>query len=532
MRQLLKKILAFNLGIAIMICCMGAGYAASTTSTTDYQSLFEEATSSDGAYADMIADKLGSAFNDDPIAFIKALSTKTDGQIESVAGLVVYSLYFDGFEAFKEKVNNLKDSNCSDDDLKVIDAIQNYIDKLDNHPTSDEHVEPIEAAAFNPEVIHGIIELNLSIGTVDEEFFNILGQSYRKDPVLFAETISEFSTEEINYIAKAVAYDCINTGSTDIDSNTDSSSRKDESFALTIIQRELEDKRNGNIDVFFSQADDEIRSSLEAGVKSTIVPTIGTMTYTSGALEVGTAETLRVTFSESTGTSAARTYWTEVYGVRNGTPWLKASKYVTIPAGSTSTNSNYSLSFSDVGVVYTLVKVYSSYGGTLLASRQGIYSDTVYGDWSVLVSLPTNRDYKGTLTLYEANGSSVVSGECLGRSIYNYDMYTYEGNTPTGTYTGYLAPPEDDTGAYGAYKVINMTGVSGAIIQSGRDGIWIHGGRIGYSSPSDPWYPLYPTLGCVRVGASLQLSLQNNITTLTSSSGYHYTTGNITITES
>ena len=167
---------------------------------------------------------------------------------------------------------------------------------------------------------------------------------------------------------------------------------------------------------------------------------------------------------------------------------------------------------------------------TLLNSRQGSSPDTIYGYWSIDIVLPANRNNKGTLKLRDASGVELLSCECLGLSVSNDSMTTYEGNTPTGTYTGYLYGPVDPSGSYGPYKVINMTGVSGVIISSGRSGIWIHGGNP-EPDTTKPNYPLQATHGCVRVTNSNQLTLQNLITNLISSED-HYTTGNISISQS
>lgn len=121
------------------------------------------------------------------------------------------------------------------------------------------------------------------------------------------------------------------------------------------------------------------------------------------------------------------------------------------------------------------------------------------------------------------------SFECLGRSAYNTSMWEVYGNTPTGTYTGYLDGPHSPSSSYGPHKVINMTGVSGVIVESGRSEIWIHGGDP-ETNPDLPWYPLRPTYGCVRISNANQLALQNNITDLVSNN-YHYSTGNIDISE-
>ena len=134
------------------------------------------------------------------------------------------------------------------------------------------------------------------------------------------------------------------------------------------------------------------------------------------------------------------------------------------------------------------------------------------------------------MTVYNASGVSQMSVNCLGKSAYGYDMYTKNGHTPTGTYTGYLYGPVSPSSSYGPYKVVAMTGVSGVIVTSGRSGIWIHGGTA--ASTDSATYPLRPTYGCVRISNSNQNTMVTKITALTSSSGYHDTTGNIIITQS
>ena len=123
-----------------------------------------------------------------------------------------------------------------------------------------------------------------------------------------------------------------------------------------------------------------------------------------------------------------------------------------------------------------------------------------------------------------------MSISCLGKSAYGYDMYTTNGHTPTGTYTGYLYGPVSPESSYGPYKVIAMTGVSGVIVESGRSGIWIHGGSP--ASTGSATYPLRPTYGCVRITNANQNTLANKISSLTNSTGYHDSTGNIIITQS
>jgi hypothetical protein len=65
------------------------------------------------------------------------------------------------------------------------------------------------------------------------------------------------------------------------------------------------------------------------------------------------------------------------------------------------------MSFPNTGPIYALVKVYSSSDGSLLTQRQDSSLDTVYDKWKITVKLPVNRNYKGTLTLYNADGTAV-----------------------------------------------------------------------------------------------------------------------------
>ena len=255
-----------------------------------------------------------------------------------------------------------------------------------------------------------------------------------------------------------------------------------------------------------------------------------TVVDTTSPLDVGETETLRVQFTETTRTDIQRSYWVEVYAVRDGTPWLKVSQYVYVPSGQSSAYGYFNMTFSSTGPIYTLVKVYTQYLGSLLTQRQGTSPDTVHGYWQIDVILPEDRDYKGTLVLYAADGSLLHDCECLGRSVSGDSMYVYYGNTPTGTYTGFL---DTDTywepeSSYGPGRVVQMTGVSGAIIESERDGIWIHGGDP-ETNTSLPWYPLRPTYGCVRVSNDDQATLEGILLDLGSS--YYYEDGNIYISE-
>lgn len=110
-------------------------------------------------------------------------------------------------------------------------------------------------------------------------------------------------------------------------------------------------------------------------------------------------------------------------------------------------------------------------------------------------------------------------------------MNQTNGDTPTGQYEGVLGYHWDNVEVYGEYDVIFLTGVSGYIKEEAnhRWGFLIHGGRVGYSDLEDPYYPLYPTEGCVRVTEEYQLALQTDIRSL--QNNYHKDKGLVSVRE-
>lgn len=158
-----------------------------------------------------------------------------------------------------------------------------------------------------------------------------------------------------------------------------------------------------------------------------------------------------------------------------------------------------------------------------MTSRTGTYPDTVEAYWYININFSSDRSVPGTLRLYNSNSELYLETSCLGKSASGLSQDQVCGDTPTGTYTGFLGDVQSDTNKYGPYKVIQMTGIAGKIATySYRSGIWIHGGRDQTA--------LQSTNGCVRVFNSAQLNLQNAITYFINSTG-HQSTGYIYISE-
>lgn len=532
--SMIKKILSLCLACVLIACCTVPTLTVSAaTDDNNYELLFEKALESDGADNETIAAQLADAFNKDSERFVNSLTVFKSDNKTTISQLLVYGESYGSLEVFEEKIGELKNSTDDTAKLSVLDSISEALNSYQFYSTQvpDGELAKSEYNVFDPDIIKGFIDGNILNGNIDEELYHTLGNAYRMDASLFVKTISDYTPEVIDYIAEVVAYDCNKFSEEIINPVETENLTVSETAILKIFKNKIASDENTLPDTFpLSNEDISIAKESPKLVNSTYVPTIGTMTYTSSPLYVGTTEYLKVNFTETAHSSVARTYYTKVYTVNNGVSSLKASKSITIPAGSTSVSVTYTMSFSTVGEIYTVVKVYSSSEGSLLTSRQGIYPDNVYGKWRIAVSLSTNRNTFGTMTVYNASGVSQMSVSCLGKSAYGYNMYTTNGDTPTGTYTGYLYGPVSPSSSYGPYKVIKMTGVSGVIVTSGRSGIWIHGGTA--ASTTSATYPLRPTYGCVRISNANQNTMVTKITALTSSSGYHDTTGNITITES
>lgn len=226
----------------------------------------------------------------------------------------------------------------------------------------------------------------------------------------------------------------------------------------------------------------------------------------------------------------SRRYTITLYKQQGNERWQCGRSIALLAPNSTLTTTTANLTFNATGVYQVYAEVYDS-SNVLVATSPSV-TVTVSGQWHIDVVLPTDRNYKGTLILYNASGMVLFSTECLGQSASNADPSIYLGNTPTGECQGALVGPVEENlhGSYGPYKFISLTPISGNM----KDYYWrseflIHGGNPEIN-PSLPRYPLGPTNGCIRVSNYDQLLLQNLITNLVANE-YHYSTGTVSITE-
>lgn len=533
MENLSKRIssmfLAFILCFSLYIPTLAAQEQGESSESNPFgeiniSELFSLLGHTDGAETEDLSYELYQAFEANPSEFISAATELQNEDLAKMADLLVYFAGCSDLDEFREKVVSCENNVLTEAEQSVIDEL---IQKLNLEQNKTIDVVPAEelpeVPEYNPIFLEKLISAHVDNNVLeDEEFFETLSKVFIDDPATFSDVLKETDIDAKDIIVDGVAKACVKSGRV-LPQENKGKLTEEQAIIISAVQKQI---AAVNSDV----AEKAVLGGQETAIPmSTQVPTIGTMAYV-GKLICGEATTLNVTFSETTATSSVRTYWTEVYAVRNGKEYLKSSKSLTIAKGSSSTTQSYSIIYSDTGVVYTLVKVYAAKRGSLLTQRQGTYSDTVTGPWSIIVTLPKDRNYKGSLSLYHANGALQKTCECLGLSESNGPMTVTNGNTPTGTYRGELYSKHSNTSSYGPYRRINMVGVSGIAKTSGRTGIMIHGGDP-TTNTSLPGYPLRCTYGCIRVTNDNQKALVDLVDTLISDF-YADTYGDVVVSES
>ncbi|KXG75534.1 L,D-transpeptidase [Thermotalea metallivorans] len=516
MKSYLKGFISLVMVLALFLTMIpNVGYGMENAK---YVSIFEKVNEVDGVDAEDIAAEIGKAFREDSITFIKEASNLDDDKKEKVATLLIYNANYQNLEEFKKQVIELRDTfGLSQLESNFLNNILNLMIE-DNSNFSDIQKYQPHIRKFSKKIILDFIEN--SISDVDEEYFHIIGKAYRADAKQFVKMIAHLPENDINKISKFIAYDTIKNDykNTNIIIDEMTELTEKEKKILDKIEKEIGNNENRTL-LSHTQ-------SIKKSHKRTIAPIIESVEYKNSNIEVGRPTAVSVTLSDKKDITSDREYCVKLFSARNNKEYLKAIKFVKIPPGESKVEITLDQIFYSTEPTYNLVKVYSTDDTLLVEKKTNLIS--ALGTWHIDVYLPINRNYKGHIYLWDASSECRMYAECLGRSASNASMYEYQGNTPTGEYTGYLYGPMSNTSSYGPYKVVKMTGVSGVIIESGRDGIWIHGGDP-ITDTSKTYYPLRPTYGCVRISNSDQQTLQNKIQNLVSNG--HASTGTISISE-
>ena len=285
-----------------------------------YESLFTNAFQADGAISEQIAAELVTEFNKDAWGLVSAMAKCIPDVAKKVAYLLAYGESYFSLDDFKTTIIDMVAITKVETDANVLKLILGEIEKFQLQIGIDlSDALPIKPAMFDTETILHFIEMNEITGNVDEEFFHTIGNAYKSDPEIFAKMLSTRSSTSIAYIARAIAYDCINSGDyeqvvNDTEESVNAIAKGPAKDVLKIIEAAIADKSNGYLDAFFNES--ILKTSGQPSIKSTQIPSIGTILYSTNPLYVGDSVNLSVSLSESTSIPSTREYWVEVYCVK------------------------------------------------------------------------------------------------------------------------------------------------------------------------------------------------------------------------
>ena len=354
----------------------------------------EEAVSSDGAGSEAVSYELYQRFTDDPAAFLSDLASQPDDERQVIVQFIVWENKYD--------TNTLPDilSGLSDLSADQLDAAEELTDYWTDYQAQNPETEipedtSVTLPGFDTQTIRGFIDQNLSVSDPysDEAFCVSIAEAYEADPNAFGEMISDMDNVDIQRLGGQIAYAVENDL---VDVTLPTAQNGLSSSALSVLQQAIaqaDPPQRTNVGV-------EEDAPFPSSARSTYVPTIGTISY-SGNLEVGKAVTLSVKISETAHSSTARSYYVVAMCAhsQNGTYYKKAEGSLTIPSGSSTATKSFSVTMSDPGNVYTKILVYSSNGGSLLASRIGTYPDAFTGRWRIQINLNSTSRARLSWTL-------------------------------------------------------------------------------------------------------------------------------------
>lgn len=485
-------------------------YSEGTATTSDiqtdtYYQMFMSAINSDGVYAEQASLTIGEAFKKDPSYFITRLNNMNQKEIEVISGMLIYYYSYSNISELKETLEHLKNNDKSFNSYdKVIKYILKEISviKNSNHSSQENVKKPDITIGFNIDRIKGFIENNDNLA--DEEFSIAIANACLADPNLFVKLLSEAESKKIQNICSLVAKVLKNQG-------VNSISEKTNGVKVNNHQRSIFDIINKEIK--------KVDTSNIISLKSVVNPELSFKPiFINNKIKAGEKTNCAVELISNKLNTSDVSYYVELYSQKDEKSFLKECKYVKIPAGQDRISFYFNPIFYNSGTYHLSARVYDSTGSTLILESKSFAAITAVYDWEIYVWLyqhrttHNNRDDNGVmLQLWGADGTLALTiNDVLGRSVSGDSPLVYKGNTPTGDYSGYLAGPCTPSASYGPYKVVAMTGISGQIIDSGRSGIWIHGGTP-ETDTSKLWYPLRPTYGCVRITNNDQYTLQTKI---------------------
>lgn len=211
---------------------------------TDYSTIFQQATDSDGATAESIADELAKAYDENPKGLLSAMGGCTSEQMQTVAQLLVYGKSYTDLEAFTQDVKQRLE-----EDNPVLSVILQVVDSYNAANTGEQHSSnlPADTSQFDVEKLREFVVNHNYDSGADEEFFSLLANVYRQEPETLIKVVKGLSDNQLDYIAKGIAYDILNNGNY----KPDPSLNHDNEFVAR-IETAIADDNNKSLSAFDS----------------------------------------------------------------------------------------------------------------------------------------------------------------------------------------------------------------------------------------------------------------------------------------
>ena len=211
----------------------------------DYASLFEQAMGSDGAEGESIAAALAEAYEANPDGFLSAMAQCPTQQIKASAALLVYGQSYGDLDAFAQDIQQRLNASTQSD--LVLNAIIQAIDAYNTANPSGQQTDNAQPdpSQYDVEKLRCFATEHDYTSGADEEFFSLLADVYRKEPETLLKAVEGLSDNQIDYIARGIAYDIINHDQYEPCKTLDL-----DHPVIATVEAAIADKRNGDLSSF------------------------------------------------------------------------------------------------------------------------------------------------------------------------------------------------------------------------------------------------------------------------------------------
>lgn len=237
---------------------------------------------------------------------------------------------------------------------------------MHSYAYADSGVEP--ADPFHVPTVRRMIENNLEAGNPDEEFFHALANAYLLSPTLFAEIISDFAEEEIQYLARAISYDLFKTGRSELASVPDDCETTVAEAVARLIFAEVQNIENASIESFLDIP--EVVSTESPGAELLWLDDVWLSAPASDQpqAEVFDLVQLSLSFGSLVGSAVNQQFTVKLYKCYEGETSLVTARSCTLFSGETSMSLTIRAGVMRSGVYTFYAELYNSSGSLLATS--------------------------------------------------------------------------------------------------------------------------------------------------------------------